>query len=125
MIPSDLTNITHRPLSVTFSTSSTIWLQNRALERYHTHLIAFANMLIAHIEVVEGLMQATEEAQATRPSMTRSRSAWFGGADGDEEESKRREVRARVERGRGRGWRRERFAPERYQELCARALGEL
>ena len=69
-------------------------------------------MLIAHIEVVEGLMQATEEAQATRPGMTRSTSAWFGGGD-----SKRREVRARVERGR--------FAPERYQELCARALGEL
>ena len=82
-------------------------------------------MLIAHIEVVEGLVQGTEEAQANRCAMTRSRSGWFGGGDEEGEEARRMELRARVERGRKGGWRRERFAPERYQELCARALGEL
>ena len=79
-------------------------------------------MLIAHIEVVDGLMQGTEEAQANRYSMPRSRSGWFGGGEEEGEQARRAEVMARVGRG---GGRRERFAPERYQDLCARALGEL
>ena len=91
-------------------------------------------MLIAHIEVVDLLIQAAEEAQMNRPKLRRfvSANGGFGALDGgyggkaeDGEETRRGELRARIERGRARGWVRERFDPERYRELCARALGEL
>ncbi|KAG7005992.1 hypothetical protein G7Y79_00017g043740 [Physcia stellaris] len=127
IIPSDLNSTPSRPLSVTFSTSSTLWLQNRALDRYHGHLITLANMLIAHIEVVDILIQAAEEAQMNRPKLRRfaSSNGGFGALDEEGEETRSRELRASIERGRARGWVRERFDPERYRELCARALGEL
>jgi DNA polymerase IIIc chi subunit len=47
------------------------------------------------------------------------------GADGvGEEEKRKQEVRARIERLRENGWRRERFDGARYKALCERALGE-
>ena len=91
-------------------------------------------MLIAHIEVVDLLIQTAEEAQMHRPKLRRfaSASGGFGALDGgyggkveDGEEARKGESRARIERGRARGWVRERFDPERYRELCARALAEL
>lgn len=91
-------------------------------------------MLIAHIEVVDSLLQTAEEAQSNRPKLRRfaSASGGFRALDGgygskaeEGEEARRAELRARVERCSERGWVRERFDPERYRELCARALGEL
>lgn len=84
-------------------------------------------MLIAHIEVVDVLIQAAEEAQTNRPKLRRfaSSNGGFGALDEEGEETRSRELRASIERGRARGWVRERFDPERYRELCARALGEL
>lgn len=88
-------------------------------------------MLIAHVEAVDHIIQSTEEAQTNRLKLRRfvSGGLLFGGVDGcgkeDEEVKGREEVKGKIELGKERGWRRERFAPERYQELCARALGEL
>lgn len=43
----------------------------------------------------------------------------------DMEEMKKAELKARVERLRVNGWKRERFDAERYQRLCEQALAEL
>ena len=50
----------------------------------------------------------------------------FGkGVDGVSDEMKKVELRARIERLKEGGWKRERFDGRRYQELCGKALGEL
>lgn len=49
-----------------------------------------------------------------------------GGIDGmDMGELRKAELKARIERLRETGWKRERFDAERYQKLCDRALAEL
>jgi hypothetical protein len=70
-------------------------------------------------------------------TVNKARKAWrsnlptlftdFGrGVDGvNDEEMKRVELRARIERLKEGGWKRERFDGRRYQELCDKALREL
>ena len=65
-------------------------------------------MLARHIQTIEGLIRATREAQAR-------------GRKGDE----MGDLKARIRRLREGGWRRERFSPGRYQDLCDVALGDL
>lgn len=43
----------------------------------------------------------------------------------DDEETRAANLRFRIARLKAAGWKMERFAPGRYQELCARALAEL
>ncbi|MCJ1298490.1 hypothetical protein MMC08_001280 [Hypocenomyce scalaris] len=104
--------------SVAFSVSTSVWLQSRSLDRYNAHLASFADMLDYHIRVVDTLIRDTETAQANRYTCTRLPSY----AD---EETKVADRRVRIERLKAKGWKRERFAPGRYQELCERALAEL
>ena len=65
-------------------------------------------MLARHIHTIGGLIRATREAQAR-------------GREGDE----MGDLKARIRRLREGGWRRERFSPGRYQDLCDVALGDL
>ena len=108
-----------RPTSVTFSTSVDSWLQARSSERYNNSLAAFADIIANHISAVDVLIQKTQGVQNARYFTKRLASY------GEDEETKAANLRFRIARLKANGWKMERFAPERYQELCARALAEL
>ena len=110
---------TARPSAVTFSPSTSTWLDDRSYDRYNAYLASFAEMLANHISNVDTLIMGTYEAQTARYTIKGSASY------GDDEETKAADLRARIARMKAGGWKRERFAPERYQELCAQALAEL
>lgn len=78
-------------------------------------------MLTAHIAVVDDLLVAAEESQATRHSAGGRRLPSYGADD----ETRAEDRKWRIARLREQGWRRERFQPERYVALCERALEEL
>ncbi|MCJ1286685.1 hypothetical protein MMC26_006031 [Xylographa opegraphella] len=107
------------PATVTFSEGTTTWLQDRATQRYSTYAAEFEPMLLRHVEVVDMLIESTMKVQADRYAGKRSASS------NDDGEASGGERRARLERLKANGWTRERFRPERYQDLCARALAEL
>ncbi|KAI9812414.1 MAG: hypothetical protein M1827_004645 [Pycnora praestabilis] len=120
------TNLQSTTSLISFTASTSTWLRARALQRYTTHLTTFAPLISAHIDSIDYLIAATVEAQANR----KTRTGRF--ADGEidieglsEEEKTAIEKVERIERGRERGWRRERFVPDRYEALCKRALEEL
>ena len=76
-------------------------------------------MIADHISTVDTLIQKTQEVQSARYFTKRLASY------GEDEETKAANLRFRIARLKASGWKMERFAPGRYQELCARALGEL
>ncbi len=105
--------------SFSFTPSKSVGFQFCARECYNAHLIAFTEMLSSHISTVDILIQTTREVQAMRYSAKRLASY---GAD---EAAKEADKQARMVELKATGWRRERFRPERYQDLCQRALEEL
>ena len=108
-----------RPTSITFSASVDSWLQARSYERYNSCLAAFAEAITNHIATVDALIQKTRGVQSARYFTKRLASY------GEDEETRAANLRFRIARLKAGGWKMERFAPERYQELCARALAEL
>ncbi|MCJ1226063.1 hypothetical protein MMC12_002712 [Toensbergia leucococca] len=110
---------TARPSSLAFTPSTISWLHDRSLSRYNAHLSSFAQMLTTHIHTINALIASTEQAQANRYTAKRIASA------GDDEETRAADKRARIERMRKEGWVRERFCPDKYRDLCQRALAEL
>lgn len=115
-----------RSASITFSATTSIWLRTRTRERFNTHLDSFRDMLVRHVDVVEGLTRIAEETQRNRwaPKRPGDFTVVFGDGDmGCDEE--RRSATTAVIRGRERGWARPRFQPERYKVLCKQALSEL
>ena len=108
-----------RPTSVTFPASVDSWLQARSYERYNNSLAAFAEVLANHIATVDTMIQKTRGVQNARYFTKRLASY------GEDEESRAANLRFRIARLKASGWKTERFVPERYQELCARALSEL
>lgn len=108
-----------RTTSITFSTSVDSWLQARSYERYNKRLAAFAEVIAEHISTVDLLIQKTQAVQSARYFTKRLASS------GEDEELRAANLRFRIARLKASGWKMERFAPERYQELCARALAEL
>jgi len=76
-------------------------------------------MLTNHISTTENMIKTTREAQTMR-NFSRKLMNY-----GDDEEDRAADLKARVARLKATGWRRERFRPDRYQELCERALEEL
>ncbi|MCJ1438320.1 hypothetical protein MMC27_007708 [Xylographa pallens] len=107
------------PATVTFSECTTTWLQDRATQRYSAHAADFEPMLLRHVEVVDILMKSTMEVQANRHTAKASASSI------DDGQTRAADRQARIEKLKANGWKRERFRPERYQDLCARALAEL
>lgn len=108
-----------RPTSITFSVSVDSWLQARSYERYNNRLAAFAEVIANHISTIDILIQKTRGVQSARYFTKRLAS------HGEDEESRAANLRFRIARLKASGWKMERFAAERYQELCARALAEL
>lgn len=105
-------------LSVTFSASSFTWLHQRSTERYNDHVAEFSSMLQGNIASVENAISSVRDIQSNRQV---KRLASFGANP----EARAVDLRARIARLKANGWKRKRFAPERYQELCAKALAEL
>lgn len=105
-------------LSVTFSATSFTWLHQRSTERYNSHVAEFSSVLQGHIASVENAIANVRDIQSNRQV---KRLASFGANP----EARAADLRARTARLKANGWRRKRFAPERYQELCAKALAEL
>lgn len=60
-------------------------------------------------------------ASGSKPSLPQARSYWSFVP----EDVKASEMRRRIEAGKARDWKRERFQPGKYQELCEKALDEL
>lgn len=112
---------TSRPTSIIFSESTTTWLHNRIQERYGTLLFDFSDTLAKYISDIDDLIRTAQEAQAAR--YTVKKLARYGEDEG--EERKQTDLNIRIARLKADGWKRQRFAPERYQELCAVALAEL
>ena len=108
-----------RPTSITLSASVESWLQARSYERYNNCLAAFAEMIANHIEAVDALIEKTRGVQSARYFTKRLAS------HGEDEESRAANLRFRIARLKASGWKMERFSPDRYQDLCARALAEL
>lgn len=117
IIPSSPSSSVRRR-SITFSASSYQWSQRRSAERYNEHLADFAKMLQGHITTVEELISTVKNFQADR------RVKRFASLR-DDKETRAADLGARILRLRAKGWKRERFVPEKYQELCAKALAEL
>lgn len=69
-------------------------------------------MLARHIQTIDMLIRATREAQA-QARVRKGEEVMVG------------DLKERIRRLREGGWRRERFCPGRYQDLCDVALGEL
>ena len=76
-------------------------------------------MLENHIITIDSLIESTEKIQRQRYSVKRLAS--YGG----DEVAKEADKRERIKRLEETGWKRERFQPGKYQELCAKALAEL
>ncbi len=76
-------------------------------------------MLSNHISTVDIAIQSTQDAQAMRYY------AKGLAYDGEDEAAKEADLQARMVRLKAVGWRRERFRPERYQDLSQRALEDL
>ena len=76
-------------------------------------------MLQKHILTSQRLIAETEEIQAQ----------WYTGKGlatyGNDKATKAADKRERIQRLKACGWKRERFEPGRYMELCAAALAEL
>ncbi|KAI4122176.1 MAG: hypothetical protein LQ338_005959 [Usnochroma carphineum] len=107
-----------RRLSIMFSTSSNQWLQNRSAERYNTYLADLAGMLQKHIVILDTLMSNIRDIRSSKNVKSL---AVFG----EDREARAADLRERIVRLRNKDWKRERFAPERYRDLCAMALAEL
>lgn len=75
-------------------------------------------MLQDHRAVVENLISNVKDIQGNRCV---TRLASFG----EDQEARAADLRERIVRLRAKGWRRERFSPEKYQRICALALAEL
>jgi len=112
--------------------------------RLHSTLQALQVQLSTHLAYLRTLRANTESAQSSRaarkaqttdrekdhrgyePSQLgapRTRSYWSFEADPDAR--RKEELKRRVEEGRARGWKMERFDAERYQRLAAVAMEEL
>ena len=73
-------------------------------------------MLSNHISSVDALIQSSGAAQRMRYSARKL---------DEDQTAKAADLKARIARLKSGGWMRARFRPERYQELCERALEEL
>ncbi|KAG9516089.1 hypothetical protein KCV07_g6984, partial [Aureobasidium melanogenum] len=111
---------------------------SRAQAAYLTHLAALHAQISTHLHQLLDLKQSTTTEQEervrrqsgsissanntkTNTRLPQSRSFWsFKDA-----EAEKQEKLTRIEEGRARGWKSERFDPKRYEELAENALAEL
>lgn len=75
-------------------------------------------MLQKHIVILDTLMSNIRDIRSSKNVKSL---AVFG----EDREARAADLRERIVRLRNKDWKRERFAPERYRDLCAMALAEL
>ncbi|KAH9220445.1 hypothetical protein DL95DRAFT_456594 [Leptodontidium sp. 2 PMI_412] len=121
---------------------SSIYL-SQSVTRYRTHLTSLKSQLVFHISSIHAQISTLSEIRRPRRSNTPTQYSFdreggeelemgrgrSGGASGNgeekERESRRPELRERIERLKEMGWKRKRFDGERYRVLCEKALGEV
>jgi hypothetical protein len=105
------------------------FLLSRSLARYRAHLSALQIQLAYHVGSINAQIHTLQTCRkARRSNLPNMFTTDFGsgGVDGvEKDEMKKVELRARIEKLKAAGWRRERFRGERYQLLAEKALGEL
>ncbi|KAI4250800.1 MAG: hypothetical protein LQ352_005244 [Teloschistes flavicans] len=106
------------PLSVTLLSSTTISPHGQTRLRFDRLLVEFADMLRGHKDAVERLILGVQDSQTSRHV---KRLASFSA----DKEARAADLQRRIVKLRAIGWERERFRPERYQDLCETALAEL
>ena len=81
-------------------------------------------MVQKHIATIDELIRSAHEMQTTRRT---GRSGAMQRLINRFETNEAKDIdrMARIEKLKKRGWTRERFDPQKYQDLCARALKEL
>ena len=98
---------------------TSIWLKNKSVDLFNTHLVEFQILLTKHLVTVELLIDSTRGAHSLRH--TTRRPAGFG----DDQATKAADRKDRLQRLKANGWARERFRPEYYEELRERAMADL
>jgi hypothetical protein len=107
------------PATFTMSTrtNTSVWMLDQAQRRFDALVAELAPMLERHIEAINMMIEDAVEAKTHRYVSTN--------VDSGDEEKNRIARQVRIAKLKARGWKRERFNPQRYQELCAKALAEL
>ncbi|RDW78096.1 hypothetical protein BP5796_05948 [Coleophoma crateriformis] len=110
------------------------YLLSPAHARYMQHLTSLSAQLRYHQDSVRELIRSIHTSRKARRSNTPeifhefSRTAAVAARGGTFEEANeecKKDLQQRIERLKERGWRKERFCAEKYQELCAQAMAEL
>ncbi|KAL9584065.1 MAG: hypothetical protein Q9212_002343 [Teloschistes hypoglaucus] len=107
-----------RTVSVALSSLPTTSPYSRTRLRYDRLTVEFADMLRGHQDAAERLISDVRDSQANRHV---KRLASFSA----DKEARAADLPQRIIKLRASGWKRERFRPERYQDLCEAALAEL
>ncbi|PVH88562.1 hypothetical protein DL98DRAFT_403448 [Cadophora sp. DSE1049] len=107
------------------------YYHSQSVTRYRTHLISLKSQLNFHISSIHSQIGLLAEVRKPRRSNTPTQYSFdgneekSGGAGAGGEESRRPELKERIERLKEQGWRRKRFDGGRYRLLCEKALGEV
>ncbi|KAG0650670.1 hypothetical protein D0Z07_2396 [Hyphodiscus hymeniophilus] len=109
------------------SSSLSDYLLSRALDNYYSHLSDLHSHLNQHIRSVEHQIEALRKSRKAWRSNSPTAFTDFGkDIQGVEEEDRRKiEMTARIQRLKEKGWRRERFDGKRYAVLCEQALEDM
>lgn len=107
------------------------YYHSQSVTRYRTHLISLKSQLNFHISSIHSQIGLLAEVRKPRRSNTPTQYSFDGAEEKSREatssaaESRRPELRERIERLKEQGWTRKRFDGERYRLLCEKALGEV
>ncbi|KAI9834757.1 MAG: hypothetical protein M1819_002843 [Sarea resinae] len=112
---------TSRRNSLQLDDNTDVWLRLRALERFNNHLVSLSESIQDHLKAVDSQIISISEAQANWKLPIPFKLH----AGAPQEDINLVEKRARIERLRANGWKRERYCGARYEDLCQRALAEL
>lgn len=107
------------------------YLLGQSITRYRAQLTALSQQLTYHVTSIHSQIATLSDVRRIRrsnlPNLVFEGGREASGAmEGvNREEVRSVELRERINRLKERGWKRERFNPERYQVLCGKALVEV
>ncbi len=107
------------------------YLLGQSITRYRAQLAALSQQLTYHDTSIHSQIATVSEVRKTRRSnlpnfFFEGGRETSGAVEGvSREEVRSVELRERINRLKERGWKRERFNPQRYQVLCGKALVEV
>ncbi|KAH7364541.1 hypothetical protein BKA65DRAFT_546416 [Rhexocercosporidium sp. MPI-PUGE-AT-0058] len=113
--------------------SLSTFFHSQSVARYRKHLTSLKTQLGFHISSIHDQISSLSEVRRPRRSNTPTQYSFEAGeseekgrgVSGAEKESRRPELRERIEKLKESGWKRKRFDGERYRVLCEKALDEV